>query len=88
MLDMKRVMTLRTVEDVVAAFGGTAEMADWAGLGMSAISNWMARGFIPPGWHYRISAELKERGLDVAPQVFGERDDRGAASRGSSQAVA
>lgn len=70
---MKRQIILRTVEAVVAAFGGTKETAEWAGLGESAISNWIARGFIPPGWHYRISEELKKQDMEVDPQVFGQK---------------
>lgn len=67
----KRQITLRTVEDVVTALGGTKGTAEWAGHGESAISNWLARGFIPPGWHYRISEELKKQELEVDPSVFG-----------------
>jgi hypothetical protein len=69
----KRQITLRTVRAVVDAFGGTKDLAEWAGHGESAISNWLARGFIPPGWHYRISEELKKKDLEAAPEVFGQR---------------
>lgn len=67
-------MILRTVPDVVRAFGGSAEVAKWAGHGQSAISNWIARGFIPPGWHYRMSKWAAERGYEISPAVFGEDD--------------
>lgn len=65
---------LRTVSDVVAAFGGPAEAAKWAGHGPSAICNWVSRGFIPPGWHYRMSKWAAENGYQISPSVFGQDD--------------
>ena len=73
---MKRDKTmLRTVSDVVQAFGGPAEVAKWAGHGPSAICNWVARGFIPPGWHYRLTKWGRENGFEISPAVFGEDED-------------
>lgn len=68
---MKRFPELSSVEQVVDAFGGPKEAADWAALGQSAISNWLARGFIPPGWHFRIDEEMRRRGFVVLPECFG-----------------
>jgi hypothetical protein len=65
--------TLRSVRDIVDALGGTKEAAKWAGLGMSAISNWLAADEIPTGWHYRVDVELKARGYRVDPRLFGAR---------------
>jgi hypothetical protein len=64
---------LGTVEAVVDAMGGPGPTADWAGLGTSAVSNWIARGFIPPGWHWEMAEELRRRGFEVDPSVFGKR---------------
>ena len=68
---MAKQKTLRTVCEVVKAFGGPKALAQWADVGPSAVSNWKADGFIPPGWHYRMMLELQGRGFSVAPQAFG-----------------
>lgn len=67
---MSKPAILYTIDDVIAAFGGTKAVAEWAGVGMSAISNWSERG-IPAGWHYRIDRELRGRGFEIDPSVFG-----------------
>lgn len=68
-------MLLRTVSDVVEAFGGPAKAAEWAGHGSSAVCNWVTRGFIPPGWHYRMSKWAGENGYEISPCVFGESEN-------------
>lgn len=70
-----RQTTLTTTEQVIEALGGTTAAAEWAGMGPSGISNWLARG-IPPGWHYRIDRYLATKGYTVAPEVFGYSDER------------
>lgn len=65
---------LKTVKEVIAAFGGTSKAAAWAGHGPSAISNWLDREFIPPGWHYRMSQWAQQQGFEIDPRVFGEQD--------------
>jgi hypothetical protein len=76
---MRETKILRTCSEVVAEFGGTKEAAEWAGVGESAVSNWLARGFIPPGWHFRMSVHFADQGVLLAGTVFGERDDRPSA---------
>lgn len=61
---------LNTITEVVDAFGGTKALAMWTGTGESAISNWIARGEIPPGWHYRLHMEALDRGFEIDPCVF------------------
>ena len=63
---------LRTADDVVAAFGGTKAAAEWAGVGESAVSNWIARGFIPPGWHFRMHEHFEARQYRLESTVFGK----------------
>jgi len=46
-------------------------MARWCNVKPSAVSNWIEREYIPPGWHYRMAAKLDDDGLDVDPRVFG-----------------
>lgn len=67
---MQKSTYLCTIDQIIAALGGTKEAAEWAGVGESAVSNWLARG-IPPGWHYRIDRELRQRGFHIDPIVFG-----------------
>lgn len=65
-------MPLINVAAVVDAFGGTKECADWCGVGMSAVSNWISWGYIPAGWHFRMDKYLEGRGYDLDPQLFGK----------------
>lgn len=65
---------LRTASEVVDAFGGTKAAAEWAGIGESAVSNWLAREFIPPGWHFRMQEHFSEHGIKLAASVFGQRE--------------
>ena len=68
---MSKMRILRTANDVVAAFGGTKAAAEWAGVGESAVSNWIARGFIPPGWHFRMHEHFEARQYRLESTVFG-----------------
>jgi hypothetical protein len=63
-------MRLTTVAEIVDAFGGTKAMAAWADVSQSAVSNWIARGWIPPDWYVAMSDELLRRGLEVTPETF------------------
>lgn len=71
-----KTRVLQTVEDVVDAFGGTTEAAEWAGIGKSAVSNWLAKGFIPPGWHFRMADHFADKGIVLSRTVFGEECER------------
>lgn len=66
---MKRE-TLRTVEEMFAAFGGDAVVAEWLGVGRSAVSNWKVRG-VPTHYHLLFWLEAQELGLRIDPKVFG-----------------
>lgn len=48
-------------------------MADWAGIGAPAVCNWVERGFIPPGWHWRLDRDAREKGYEIDQGVFDER---------------
>jgi len=63
-------ITIKTVAELVDAFGGTQAFADWADVGMSAVSNWIAMGAVPRGYHYRLDRECRARHLDVDPGFF------------------
>lgn len=66
---------LRTIEDVIEFFDGPTELARWADIKTSAVCNWVEREEIPPGWHLRLAIEIKRRGAQVHPSVFGLSDD-------------
>jgi hypothetical protein len=73
MRDMTKLVKLMTVTDVVRAYDGPSGMAEWAGIGASAVCNWIERGFIPPGWHWRLDRDARERGYEIDQGVFDER---------------
>lgn len=68
---MKPPSPLRTVADIVKAFGGPKSLSIWAGVGKSAVSNWISDNDIPTGWHYRMHLELTARGFEIDPRAFG-----------------
>lgn len=66
---MKR-QTLRTVDELIDAFGGEAIVAEWLNVGRSAVSNWKHRG-IPSIYHLIIWREAEEWGLRIDPKLLG-----------------
>src|SRR5262245_19914369 len=72
---------ITTVADLVRALGGTAKAAKWAGVKPAAISQWLRRGFVPPGWHLRLLIELKRREFQIDPTLFGVSDKEAAILR-------
>jgi predicted SpoU family rRNA methylase len=62
---------IETVEQLVAAFGGTFKLAKWADVVPSTVSNWKEQGHIPPGWHLRLYLECQQRNLNVSKKLFG-----------------
>jgi hypothetical protein len=72
MYQRRNLIPLNTVEEIIAAWGGTKLMAKWCGTGMPNISKWIAQGYIANGWHYRLDREAKRRGYLINPKVFGE----------------
>jgi hypothetical protein len=67
--------TLASIEELVTALGGTAEVAEWAGVNQTAVCNWVARGFIPPGWHLRLLILVRKQRINVRPEIFGLTED-------------
>lgn len=70
---------IRTVDDVVDALGGDTVVGKRFRLSQSAVANWRLRGEIPGAWHLRIFVDLKRRGFDFDPAVFGLSDEDAAA---------
>lgn len=65
---MKKRLT--TVSDVISALGGPKAASLWAGVGESAICNWISRGFVPVGWHFRLHQALHPKGYELTAEVF------------------
>lgn len=61
---------LRTVEAVVEALGGTTAAAAAAGVGASAVSNWLDRGKIAPDKFLLVREALFAVGKEADPCVF------------------
>jgi len=68
--DMKRKL-LRTVDEVVEAFGGDIIVAEWLGLSRPAVVNWRMRQNIPSTYHMRIWFEAQSMGYRIDPQLLG-----------------
>ena len=61
---------IETVNDAVAALGGTGKAAKIFGVLPSAVSNWKAAGKFPARLHYRISREFERRKLRLAESLL------------------
>jgi hydrogenase/urease accessory protein HupE len=50
---------------------GRANLAKAAGVGMTAISNAVVRGWFPPSWFVAAKALADEKGVECPPELFG-----------------
>jgi hypothetical protein len=62
---------LRTVAEVITAFGGAQEMRAIFGGGRSRFANFKLRGAFPDSMHMKIYVAARERGLNIAPELIG-----------------
>ena len=69
---------LQTVEEVIDRLGGSAEVADLIGVGVSAVSNAKSRNSFPHSWRMRLWQEAQRRNVEIAPALIG-MDDGAAA---------
>jgi hypothetical protein len=71
-----------TADDLIDALGGNLAVAEIAGVGSSAVSNWRRAGRLPPRLYLRLAAAGRERGVEVPEGLFKETPDprRGAAT--------
>lgn len=63
--------TIRTITDFVKALGGDAALGAELGISYNAVMMWRLRNQISSGFHLRLLAMARKRGIDVAPEVFG-----------------
>lgn len=66
---------IRTVRELVTAFGGTGKLASFLGIVPSAVSNMLADDYIPRGYHLELYLEAERRGLKIDKRsLFGISD--------------
>ncbi len=65
---------LSTVDAVIGELGGTSAVSGLAGVGLSAVSNWKARGKVPPELFLIISESLAKLGKAADPALFSFRE--------------
>jgi hypothetical protein len=68
---MTHTPQLRTVEEVIDAFGGVRAMRDLFGGGPSRFSNFKASGRFPERLHHKIYKAALKRGLNIADELLG-----------------
>ena len=76
-MEYTSVRDIKTIDDLIAEFGGAARFGQWLDIGQDAVSAFKWRG-VPPGWHLRLLAEVRRRGCDVHPSVFGLTEEEAA----------
>lgn len=62
---------LSTASEVIDALGGTSATARLTKRKLQSVSNWRAEGRLPANTFLQIGAELKQRGFDAPPSVWG-----------------
>lgn len=65
---------IRTIDELVAFYGGDTVLAEKLGISQSAVAHWKIRRRIATGWHLRLLADLRSQGVTVDPVVFGITD--------------
>jgi len=74
-LRMSTKLIIASIDDLVAAMGGTGEAAKWAGTTDSCVSNWLARGYLPSGYHLRALLWLHANGHQAKATLFDMSDE-------------
>lgn len=59
------------IDEVIEALGGPAKVAELCGVGTSAVSNWKARGRIPPEKFFIFERALAGTDKRADPSIFG-----------------
>ena len=74
----KRVPTMKTTKreltspaQGISAFGGIRETSVLWRTEPKWVRAWKRWGFLPPSLHWRMEQELRKRGYEVSPKVFG-----------------
>lgn len=72
---MSEKLIIGSIDDLVAAMGGTGEAAKWAGTTDSCVSNWLARGYLPSGYHLRALLWMHSHGHKAKASLFDISED-------------
>lgn len=72
---MVKRKTIRTIADLAAHYGGTAELAARVGTSQQNVCNWLANDEIPRGWHYLLHLVASLDGVEIDRKVFGVTPD-------------
>lgn len=62
---------IETIDQLIEKLGGDTVVAGMFDISQPAVANWKVRGQIAAGWHLRLLAISREKGLRVSPAVFG-----------------
>ena len=62
-----------TAADFIDALGGNTAVAEMAGVGKSAVSNWRKFGRLPPRLYLRFAAAARKQGIEAPEHLFRER---------------
>lgn len=62
---------LNTPDEIVDALGGTKRASIKLKMKQAAISNWRARGRIPPEHYFLLMKKYEPDGLTLNPAAFG-----------------
>ena len=68
---MRKSTELKTVGDVIEAFGGIRGMCAIFGGVPSKFANWKLRGFFPDYMHHKLYKAACKRGLNIADELLG-----------------
>jgi hypothetical protein len=63
--------SLKTVDEVIDALGGTTATARLTGRTLSAVSNWRSTKRLPADLFLMLSKALDERGAMAPPSLWG-----------------
>jgi len=61
---------INSISEIVAELGGPSKLGALLGVTSECVSNWIARDYIPGGWHMQIAAMLHRNGKSIDPKVF------------------
>lgn len=65
-------LRIKSVRELVDAFGGTGKLAAFLKVVPSSVSNMLAEDYIPRGYHLELYLEARERGWEIdLSKVFG-----------------
>lgn len=59
-----------TVNDLIERLGGNASVANIAGVGSSAVSNWRRLGCLPPRLYLKIADACAREGFEAPRALF------------------